>query len=76
LRNTELQDKIAKLNSNHEVLKARNEKRQADISRMKHIVDNHRITTEDKKRIESECRQLEETIRVNQACCDAWSKSV
>jgi chromosome segregation ATPase len=72
----ELQDKITKLNFKHDMLKARNEKRQADISKMKHVVDNQRITLEDKKRIESECRQLQETIRVNQACCDAWSKAV
>jgi nicotinate-nucleotide pyrophosphorylase len=40
------------------------------------MVDNLCITVEDKKQIECECRQLEETIQMNQACCDAWSKIV
>lgn len=72
----EVQDSITKLSSNNDMLKAQTEKTRADISRMLHIVDNQSITVEDKKQIETECRQLEETIQMNQACCDAWSKTV
>ncbi|XP_023725049.1 kinetochore protein NDC80 homolog isoform X3 [Cryptotermes secundus] len=72
----ELQDNIAKLSSNNDMLKAHTEKVRADILRMLHIVDSQSITVEDKKQIETECRQLEETIQMNQACCDAWSKTM
>jgi SMC interacting uncharacterized protein involved in chromosome segregation len=72
----ELQDNIAKLLSSNDTLRANIEKVKADISRMSHVVDNQSITLEDKKRIETECRELEETIQMNQACCDAWSKNV
>jgi SMC interacting uncharacterized protein involved in chromosome segregation len=72
----ELQDNIAKLSSSNDMLEARIEEVRADISRMLHVVENQSITVEDKKQIETECRQLEETIQVNQACCDAWSKTV
>jgi kinetochore protein NDC80 len=72
----ELQDNIAKLSSNNDVLKAHTENVRSDISRMLQIVDNQNITVEDKKQIETECRELEETIKMNQACCDAWSKTV
>jgi SMC interacting uncharacterized protein involved in chromosome segregation len=72
----ELHDKIAKLLSNNDVLKARIKKAQADILRMKHVVENQTITLEDKKRIESECIELQETIRMNEAFCDALSKNI
>jgi SMC interacting uncharacterized protein involved in chromosome segregation len=72
----ELQDNIAKLSSSNDMLKVHTEKARAEISRMLHIVDSQSITVEDKKQIETECRQLEETIQMNHACCDAWSKTV
>lgn len=72
----EVQDNIAKLLSNNDMLRAHTEKVRADISKMLRVVDSQSITVEDKKQIETECRQLEETIQMNQACCDAWSKTV
>jgi SMC interacting uncharacterized protein involved in chromosome segregation len=72
----EVQDNITKLSSKNYMLKAHTEKVRADISRLLHVVDNQSITLEDKKQIDTECRQLEETIQMNQACCDVWSKTV
>jgi chromosome segregation ATPase len=72
----EVQDNIAKLLSINSMLKAHIEKVRAEISRMSHVVDNQSMTVEDKKRVETECRQLEEFIQMNQACCDACSKTV
>jgi hypothetical protein len=49
----------------NDVLKARIKKVQAEIPRMKHVVNNQTITLDDKK-LESDCRELEETIQLNQ----------
>jgi SMC interacting uncharacterized protein involved in chromosome segregation len=73
---SEWQDKIKKLSSDNDMLDKNIEKLRADISRMKHVVDNQSISPDDKKRIESECRQLEEAFQMNWACCDAFSKTV
>jgi chromosome segregation ATPase len=72
----ELQDDIAELRSNNDMLKAHLEKVRADNVRMSCVVDNQSMTVEDKKRVETECRELEEAIQMNQACCDAWSKTL
>lgn len=44
--------------------------------RMRHIVDNRKVTLEETKQAEQEYRELEESIEIDWACCDAYLKSV
>jgi len=43
---------------------------------MRHIVDNQSITLEERKQTEQEYTELEESIEIDQVCCDANLKSV
>ena len=72
----ELQDCIDKRSSKVTGLSEHFKNVQADILRMKHTVDNQTFTLEDKKRIETECRELEESIHMDRACCDTYLKAV
>jgi len=42
---------------------------------MRHIVDNQSITLEERKQAKQEYRELEESIEIDRACCDAYLKS-
>jgi SMC interacting uncharacterized protein involved in chromosome segregation len=73
---SELEDGIIKWSSKLNGLNKSIESAKADILRMRHIVDNQSITLEGRKQAEKEHRELEESIEMDQACCDAYLKSV
>jgi SMC interacting uncharacterized protein involved in chromosome segregation len=73
---SELEDSISRWPSKLNELSKSIESAKADILRMRHIVDNQSITLEGRKQAEKEHRELEESIEMDQACCDAYLKSV
>jgi chromosome segregation ATPase len=73
---SELEDSIEKWSSKLNGLNERIESAKADILRMRHILDNQSVTLEDRKQAEKEYRELEETIEMDRACCEAYLKSV
>jgi SMC interacting uncharacterized protein involved in chromosome segregation len=73
---SELEDSIEKWSSKLNGLNERIESAKADILRMRHVLDNQSITLEDRKQAEKEYRELEESIEMDRACCEAYLKSV
>jgi len=73
---SELEDSIEKWSSKMNGLNERIESAKAEILRMRHILDTQSITLEDRKQAEKEYRELEESIEMDRACCDAYLKSV
>jgi SMC interacting uncharacterized protein involved in chromosome segregation len=72
----ELENSIDKRSSKLNGLSESIERTKADILRKRDIVDNQTVTHEDKKRMETECRELEESIDIDRACCDTYLKSI
>jgi len=73
---SELEDSMDKRSSKLKRLSECIESSNANILRMRHIVDNQSITLEEKKQAEQEYRELEESTEIDRACCDAYLKSV
>jgi SMC interacting uncharacterized protein involved in chromosome segregation len=72
----ELENNIEKWFSKLNGLNERIESAKGEILRMRHILDTQTITLEDRKQAEKEHRELEESIEMDRACCDAYLKSV
>jgi len=73
---SEVEDSIEKRFSKLTGLIERIESAKAEILRMRHILDTQSITLEDRKQAEKEYRELEESVEMDRACCDAYLKSV
>jgi SMC interacting uncharacterized protein involved in chromosome segregation len=73
---SELEDSIGKSSSKMNGLNESIESAKAEILRMRHILDTQNITLEDRKKGVQEYRELEESIEMDRACCDAYLKSV
>jgi len=73
---SELEDSNEKWPSKLNGLNEGIESAKADILRMRHNLDNQSINLEDRKQAEKECRELEEIIEMDRACCEAYLKSV
>jgi len=73
---SKLEDNIDKWSSKPNRLSERIESAKADILRMRHTVDNHSITLEERKQAEQEYREMEESTEMGTACCDACLKLV
>jgi SMC interacting uncharacterized protein involved in chromosome segregation len=73
---SQLDNSINKWSSKPNELGESIESAKADILRMRNIVDNQNITLEDRKQAEKEYRELEESIEMDQAFCDACLKSM
>jgi SMC interacting uncharacterized protein involved in chromosome segregation len=73
---SELEDSIEKWPSKMNGLNERMKSAKAEILRISHILDTQSITLEDRKQAEKEYIELEESIEMDQACCDAYLKSV
>jgi SMC interacting uncharacterized protein involved in chromosome segregation len=73
---SELEDSIENCSAKLHGINERIESAKADILKMRHILDNQSITLEDRKQAEKEYRELEESIEMDRACCEAYLKSV
>ena len=73
---SELEGSIEKWFSKLNGLNERIESAKAKILRMRRTLDTQSITLEDRKQAEKEYRELEESIEMDRACCEAYWKSV
>ena len=73
---SELEDSIERWSSKLNGLSESIESAKANVLRMRHVVDNQSTTLEDRKQIEKEYRELEESIDMDRACYDTYMKSV